>query len=158
MRKFCCICFISFVVMMVYAQQEHISVGFSTGIAADHETPTIGVDVRYNVFSDVRIAPSITYMVRYKNQSAWYFDFDGHYVFDINNRFSFYPIGGFSLSIWDFHSRFFDKITHTRLGINVGIGAEFKIIYQLSVGVDMKYNVIRDYHQALAAVRVGYHF
>ena len=158
MRKIFCVFSFALVVFFVYAQQEHISVGFRTGIAADHEAPTIGVDIRYNIFKDVRIAPSITHMIRYKNQSAWYFDFEGHYVFDISNAFSFYPIGGVSLSIWDFHSRFSDKITHTRLGLNVGLGGEIKIIYQLSVGLDMKYNVIRDYHQALAAVRVAYHF
>jgi outer membrane protein X len=158
MRKLCCIFFVTFSVLAGYAQKEHLSVGVSQGIAADYGTLTFGVDLRYNLFSDVRMAPSITRMIRHQNQSAWYLDLDGHYMIDLARNFSFYPIGGIGLSIWETHSKLHDKVTHTRLGFNVGLGGEVRICYELSVGLDMKYNVVRDYHQALAAVRVAYHF
>jgi len=114
---------------------------------------TIGVDFRYNILSDVRIAPSITHMISRYDQSAWYFDCDAHYVVAMDDKFSFYPIGGISLSALNLLYK-----THARLGFNVGLGGEIRIIDQLSVGLDMKYNVVQDYHQALVAVRAAYHF
>lgn len=148
---------LSFTVLAVsgYAQKGHISVGTMMGLAHEFETVTFGVDFRYHILPDVRIAPSVTHMVRGEGMKAWYIDMDAHYMIDVTRVFSFYPIGGFSLSLWDYKNK---DGKDTRLGPNIGLGGEFRIIEELSVGMDFKYNLISDYDQALAAVRVAYHF
>lgn len=141
-----------------YAQKGHASVGATMGLAHEYETVTFGVDFRYNIFPDVRIAPSVTHMVRGNDMKAWYIDFDAHYVIDVARIFSFYPIGGLSLSIWDPKGSKGQDGKDTRLGVNIGLGGEFRIMDQLSVGMDFKYNLVKDYDQALVAARVAYHF
>lgn len=138
-----------------YAQQGHASAGVNTGYALDRESVTFGLDFRYNVWRNVRIAPSVTHMFRNNGASAWYIDFDVHYVVSVTRYFAFYPIGGMGMSVWDFKG---SDGNRTRLGLNVGIGAELYVTDEISVGTDMKYNLTKDYDQALVAVRVAYHF
>ena len=94
-------------------------------------------------------------MFRNNGASAWYIDFDAHYVVSVTRYFAFYPIGGMGMSVWDFKG---SDGNRTRLGLNVGIGAELYATDEISVGTDMKYNLTKDYDQALVAVRVAYHF
>lgn len=139
-----------------YAQRGHASAGVRTGYAFEFETATFGVDFRYNVTPDIRIAPGVTHMFRGNNVSGWYVDFDAHYVIDISRNFSFYPIGGLALSIWDVKGVDGHR---TRLGPNVGLGGEFRIVDDLSIGMDFKYNITSgDFHQALLGIRFAYHF
>jgi outer membrane protein X len=139
-----------------YAQQGHMSAGARLGYAAEWETVTLGVDYRYNFLPDFRLAPSLTYMVRNRNTSAWYMDMDCHYVVTVTDLFSFYPIGGMGLSLWGQH--LYGMENTARLGLNVGLGAELRLTREISAGLDMKYNITSRYDQALAAVRVAYHF
>lgn len=157
MKKILFLCLFAALATSGYAQRGHASVGASIGYAHEYEMATFGVDLRYNVLPDIRIAPSITHMLRNNGWSAWYLDLDAHYVIDVTPTFSFYPIGGISLSIWDW-SRYRNDVKHTRVGPNIGLGGEFRIIEEISVGLDFKYNLIRDHDQALGAVRVAYHF
>ncbi|MDR0348923.1 MAG: porin family protein [Tannerella sp.] len=136
-----------------YAQQGDASAGLKFGYAFEFETAVFGVDFRYNIMPDIRIAPSITHMFKGKGVSGWYIDFDGHYVIDLANDFSFYPIGGIALSIWDVG----EKGRHTRLGPNIGLGGEYRVIDDLSIGMDFKYNITGgDFHQAILGVRFAY--
>ncbi len=138
-----------------YAQQGHSSAGVSVGYALEAEALTFGMDYRYNVSRDIRFAPSITHMFRNYGYSAWYIDFDAHYLVRVARNFSFYPIGGIDLSVWRFKGH---SGNNTRVGLNIGLGGEVYATSEISVGLDMKYNLVRDYDQALAAVRVAYHF
>ena len=46
----------------------------------------------------------------------------------------------------------------SRLGLNIGLGGEVYASRELTVGLEMKYNLIKDFDQALAAVRIAYNF
>ncbi|MDR2764559.1 MAG: outer membrane beta-barrel protein [Tannerella sp.] len=139
-----------------YAQRGHMSVGTKLGYAAEWETVTLGVDYRYNFLPDFRLAPSLTYMLRNRGMSAWYMDMDCHYIVVVSDLFSFYPIGGLGVSVWRPHLFGTDGVA--RVGLNVGLGAELWLSPEISIGMEMKYNIISTYDQALAAVRVAYHF
>jgi hypothetical protein len=156
MKKILFICIVALCTVNGYAQQGHTSVGAWMGYAAEWETVTLGVDYRYNFLPDFRLAPSLTYMVRNKNMSAWYRDADCHYIVVVSDLFSFYPIGGMSLSAWRPHRFGTDAVA--RLGLNVGLGAELRLSPEISVGLDMKYNITSTYDQALVAFRAAYHF
>ena len=49
----------------VFAQQGASSVGLSVGYALDTDNTTVGIDYRYNVSDDVRIAPSLTHLMKH---------------------------------------------------------------------------------------------
>lgn len=138
----------------VFAQQGASSVGLSVGYALDSDNTTVGIDYRYNVSDDVRIAPSLTHLMKHGGLSAWALDFNAHYVVKLDPSFGFYPLGGVSLSFWE-AGRDWDA---TRFGVNIGLGGEVYASRDLTVGLEMKYNLIQDFDQAMAAVRIAYNF
>lgn len=148
----------------VFAQTERgqSSVGANVGYAFDRENVTFGIDYRYSITDEVRIAPSITHFVKNNHLSAWDFDVNAHYLVQLSDVFGFYPLAGLSLSLWkadlgkleDFG---FNK-NENYFGVNVGLGAEVYATQNITVGLEVKYHIIKDFDQALIAVRAAYVF
>jgi opacity protein-like surface antigen len=143
--------------MVGYAQKGHFSTGANLGYALEHESAVLGVDMRYNILSDLRVAPSFTYVLKNKGVQTLYVSADAHYLFDVTDRIAFYPIGGISFSMWNNDRKLF--VTPERDGtwwsLNIGMGTEIKVFDNFSVGVDFKYNTIKE---ALFLTRAAYHF
>jgi opacity protein-like surface antigen len=140
-----------------YAQRGHFSTGASLGYALEHESVAFGVDARYSVLSDLRVAPSLTYVFKNKGVQTFYIDADAHYLFDVTDRIVFYPIGGVSFSMWNNDRKLY--VAPERDGswwsLNIGIGTEIRVFDNFSVGVDFKYNTIKE---ALFLTHAAYHF
>lgn len=142
-----------------YAQtkQGDMSIGANVGYGFDSENVTLGVDFRYNITDPIRIAPSITHFVKKDFLSAWAIDLNAHYVFPLTDMFSFYPLAGLSLTFWkaDLGLLSYDD---NRFGANIGLGGELYATQAITIGLEVKYNIVKDFDQALFAVRVGYNF
>lgn len=140
-----------------YAQTEKgiSSAGFTIGygFGPDAKNATLGLDYRYNILDEVRISPSLAYFVKNDGLSAWAIDLNAHYVVQLSDMFGFYPLGGLSLSFWDVWG-----YNATRFGVNIGLGGELYATKEITVGVEFKYNAIKDFHQPMLGVRVGYSF
>ena len=133
-------------------------VGFNIGYGFDSENATLGVDYRYCLTDEFRLNPSLTYFVKNNGLSAWAIDMNAHYVFRLSDAFGFYPLAGLSLSFWNWDAGHDLSHNETRLGANIGLGGEFYATSQFTIGLDLKYNIIKDFDQAMFAVRVGYNF
>lgn len=143
--------------LTVSAQRQGLSsIGLNMGYGFDSKNTTIGVDYRYSITDEIRFAPSLTHYVKKDGVSAWSIDMNAHYVVKLNDQFGFYPIGGLSLSFWDF--KWNNDDTYTRLGANIGLGGEVYATPELTVGLDLKYHIIKDFDQAMCAVRIAYNF
>lgn len=129
------------------------SLGFNIGYGFDSENATLGVDYRYCITDAIRLNPGLTYFVKNDGLSAWAIDLNAHYVVKLSEMFGFYPLAGLDLSFWKLGSH-----NETRLGANIGLGGEVYATNNLSVGLEVKYNIIKDFDQALLGVRVGYSF
>lgn len=138
-------------------QQGQSSFGLNIGYGFDSKNATLGIDYRYNVTDEFRLTPSITHFVKNDGLSAWAIDMNAHYVFKLSDMFGFYPLGGLSLSFWKGHYGKFSS-NATRFGANIGLGGEVYATSQITVGLEAKYNIIKDFDQAMLAVRVGYNF
>jgi outer membrane protein X len=130
-------------------------IGGSIGYAEFNDATTVGIDYRQTLFRGIRIAPSLVHQIRRNNLSAWHIHMDAQYVVYITSIFSFYPIGGINLSIWDDQRV---EGNYTRLGFSIGLGGEFRLSKEISLGLDMKYNVVSTYKQVFLSPRIGYHF
>ncbi len=141
----------------VFAQTEagRSSFGTTLGYAFDTEQAAVGWDYRYCLTDEVRFNPGLTYFIKNHGLSAWVIDVNAHYVIKLNRMFGFYPLGGLSLSFWD---REGPLDGFTRFGMNVGLGGEVYATPVLSIGMEAKYNVIKDYDQAIIALRAAYCF
>lgn len=155
MRKLIVLLMLTVFTLGAYAQtqQGQSSVGLNIGYGFDSENATLGVDYRYSLTDAVRLNPSLTALVKNDGLSAWMIDMNAHYVVKLSEMFGFYPLAGLSLSFWDIHG-----YNATRFGANIGLGGEVYATQNLTVGLDIKYNIIKDFDQAMMAVRVGYNF
>ncbi|MCD7935379.1 MAG: porin family protein [Tannerellaceae bacterium] len=138
------------------------SFGFNLGYGFDSKNPLLGIDYRYNFTDEVRFAPSLSFLVRNNDLSACAVDLNVHYVVKITEMFGFYPVAGVDLSFWKqrWHHDVGEKgsSNHTRFGVNLGLGGELYATGQLSAGLEIKYNIIKDFDQAIIGLRIGYSF
>lgn len=142
------------------------SLGFTVGYGFDSENATLGIDYRYNITDAVRLSPSFTYFVKADGLSACAIDLNAHYVIPLSSVFGFYPLAGMDLAFWKLHGvgsvndfgRYDSSTTKTRFGMNIGLGAEVYATRELSLGLEVKYNIVKDIDQALLDLRVGYNF
>lgn len=148
----------------IFAQtrQGDQSVGLNLGYAFDSENVTLGIDYRYNVTDEIRLAPSFTHFIKNNGLSASAIDLNVHYLIPLSDVLGFYPLAGVDLSFWQnkyvqlLDGYFEDNFT--RVGVNLGLGAEIYATDELSVGLEVKYNIIKDFDQALVGLRVAYNF
>lgn len=140
------------------AQKGASSAGLTIGYGFDTENATVGVDYRYCITDAVRLSPSLTYFVKDAGLSAWAIDLNAHYVIKLSEMFGFYPLAGLDLSFWKVDLGHNISYNDTRFGANIGLGGEIYATRDLSVGLEAKYNIIRDIDQFLIGVRVGYNF
>ena len=120
-------------------QQGQSAVGFNIGYGFDSKNATLGVDYRYCITDAVRLSPSLTYFVKNDNHSTWAIDLNAHYVVKLSEMFGFYPLAGLSLSFWKA-----GPWDATRFGANIGLGGEVYATDRVSVGLEAKYNIIKD--------------
>ncbi|WP_459190366.1 outer membrane beta-barrel protein [Parabacteroides sp. APC149_11_2_Y6] len=156
MKKFVVVLMLALFSIGVHAQTEkgRSSVGLNLGYSFnDIGNTAIGIDYRYSIIDAVRIAPSVNFLIKHKGVSSVMFDVNAHYVVKLSEMFGFYPLAGLSLSVWHGGG---DNIT--RFGGNLGLGAELYATHNVTVGVEAKYNIIKDLDGAMVGVRVGYNF
>ena len=138
-------------------EQGESAVGFNIGYGFDSKNATLGIDYRYNITDAIRINPSLSYFAKNDGHSTWAIDLNAHYLVKINSVFGFYPLAGLDLSFWNFGAGDVDA-DFTRFGANVGLGGEFYLTDKLTLGAEVKYNIIKDFDQALLGFRIGYSF
>lgn len=164
MKKLVLACLVSLFTLSAFAQTTggDRSVGVNLGYGFDSKNAILGLDYRYNFTDAFRLAPSLSYFVKKDNTSAFAIDMNAHYVVKVADMFGFYPLAGLDLAFWKHktHAVNGDKasINKTRFGLNLGLGGELYATDELSIGVEIKYNIVKDYDQAILAFRVGYNF
>ena len=136
-------------------QQGQSAVGFNIGYGFDSKNATLGVDYRYCITDAVRLSPSLTYFVKNDNHSTWAIDLNAHYVVKLSEMFGFYPLAGLSLSFWNWDAGHGLSHNETRLGANIGLGGEVYATDNLSIGLEVKYNIIKDFDQIIHIVEIG---
>jgi outer membrane protein X len=77
---------------------------------------------------------------------------NAHYLFPMASNVRVYPLAGLTFARWDF-----GKVT-TRLGVNIGGGAEMDIADDLILNFELKYQTVSDLDQAIFNVGVAYIF
>jgi outer membrane protein X len=164
------------------------STGVMLGYAVDNKAALVGVDFRYNVLDRLRLAPSVMYVLKRDNRSAWYVNADAHYLARVTEWITVYPVAGIGFSVRRTDVDVPEEeppipdpedapddpeaaepteepaaaasLTERRLGLNVGVGGEVRVSRDIILGAEFRYNLTteRVYDQALFSVRVAYYF
>ncbi len=130
----------------------------AVGVQLDHGSAAnqigLGAKVQIGFTDELRLEPSFNYYFRQSEWATWDVNLNLHYVFDVADSFSVYPLAGLFVSNWDLDNVGDD----TRFGANLGAGAEYAITDVVSLTGELRYMLTGDYRQLATSVGVTFKF
>lgn len=145
----------------------------------------IGAKFQYNVTTPIRLEADVDYWFKSKGVDVFDVTANVHYLFNIGDKLKVYPLvgigyahigGGFSSDINDFIEDIYDEYDHeygTNIGgdevevesssaskflFNVGAGAQYDLTSNIAVGLEVKYQYIKDFSRLPISLGVTYKF
>ena len=130
-----------FIMGSAFAQKGIQAAGVHLSYGTEIESFGIGVKYQYNITDNIRLEPSMNYF--FENNGVDMFDLNAnaHYLFPMASNIRVYPLAGLTFSSWD-AGKGIDNVT--RLGVNLGGGAEFDIADNLMLNFELKYQFVSD--------------
>ena len=147
-----------FIMGSAFAQQGIQAAGVHLAYGTEIESLGIGVKYQYNITNNIRLEPSMNYF--FENDGVDQFDLNAnvHYLLPMASNVRVYPFAGLTFARWDFGTHHYDGGDVTRLGVNVGGGAEFDLTNKFMLNVELKYQFVSDLDQAIFNVGIAYMF
>lgn len=148
-----------FIMNSTFAQKGIKAVGVHLGYGTEIESVGIGMKFQYNITDNIRLEPSMNYF--FKNEGIEQFDINAnaHYLFPMASNIRIYPLAGLTFARWNFDHPFEDFSSDvTRLGVNLGGGAEVDITKDFMLNCELKYHFVSDFDQAIFNIGIAYMF
>ena len=149
-----------FIMGSAFAQKGIQAAGVHLSYGTEIESFGIGIKYQYNITDNIRLEPSMNYS--FENNGVDQFDINAnaHYLFPIANNVRLYPLAGLTFARWDYANVIGGALDNdvTRLGVNVGGGAEMDITDNLMLNFELKYQAVSDLDQAVFNIGVAYMF
>ena len=161
MKKFIVLFSMMFFIMgSAFAQKGIQTAGVHLSYGTEIESFGIGVKYQYNITNNIRLEPSMNYF--FENNGIDQFDINtnAHYLFPMASNVRVYPLAGLTFARWSFPQLIGGKFSNdaTRLGINIGGGAEMDITDKLMLNFELKYQLVNDFDQAIFNLGIAYMF
>lgn len=139
MKKILFALLLAIVSVGAYAQQGSVSGHAKLGYQSDYKRFGVGVEGRYEIINNVRLAPDV--IIFFPNNNTWGVDLNlnAQYTFtNIVDKLTLYPLAGVNISNnkWSYHGL---SNKFTNFGFNVGAGADYDITPGTYVNFEMKY-------------------
>lgn len=148
-----------FLMNNAFAQKGIKAVGAHLGYGSEIKSVSIGLKFQYNITDNIRLEPSMNYFFEKDEISQLDLNANAHYLFPMASNIRLYPLGGLTFARWSFDydvNGFSNDVT--RLGVNLGGGAEMDITDKLMINCELKYQFVSDFDQAVFNVGVAYMF
>jgi len=135
------------------------SIGYSAGYTTVTYSGMLNLDYRYNLTKGLRLAPSMSAIIKKYGYRGWMANTDIHYVIPFQEAFAIYPLVGGCYSWWDYKIRETKKYRAAEKywGANFGLGAEVYVVDEIIMGLELKYNKLKKHDQVIAALRIAYY-
>ena len=161
MKKFIVLFSMMFFIMgNTFAQIGIQAAGVHLSYGTEIESFGIGLKYKYNITDNIRLEPSMNYF--FENNGIDQFDINAnaHYLFPMASNVRVYPLAGLTFARWSFPQLIGGKFSNdaTRLGINIGGGAEMDITDKLMLNFELKYQLVNDFDQAIFNLGIAYMF
>lgn len=124
--------------MGAQAQTGSKSLMLKAGYQTDYERFGIGLEGRYNVTDNIRIAPDLTFFFPKNHVTGLDINVNAHYVFDVQDGFSVYPLAGIA-AVNNRWSAGGDSEGSTDFGFNLGAGASYDVTSTSYLNFEFKY-------------------
>lgn len=138
--------------MGAQAQIGTKSLMLKAGYQTDYERFGMGLEGRYNVTDNIRIAPDILFFFPNNHLTGLDINVNAHYVFDVQDGFSVYPLAGIG-AINNRLSFAGESKGFTDFGFNLGAGASYDVTSNSFLNFEFKYT-FQDVD--CASIMVGY--
>ena len=158
MKKFIVLFSMMFFIMgSAFAQKGIQAAGVHLSYGTKIESFGIGVKYQYNITDNIRLEPSMNYFFANNNVDMFDINANVHYLFPMASNIRIYPLAGLTFAKWN--SSLIGGETHlTRLGVNIGGGAEMDITDKLMLNFELKYQLVNDFDQAIFNLGIAYMF
>jgi outer membrane protein X len=164
----------AFMALCASAQQKgDVGIGINLGVApvieddVDMTNFGLGAKINYNATDEVRLELNTNYWFKDKNMSIFDISANFHYLIPVADRFLLYPlvgvgyarphVPGISTSIMGVGVKT-DGQSWDRVLVNVGIGGELALTNDLSLGLEVKYQYIKDLSRIPINLSLTYRF
>lgn len=148
------------VVLSVFAteglQAQDLRLG--GGLVYGSEIDRMGIDLRgdYQLQSNLILVPDFQLFFRRNSGNVrvnWNtINFDFHYLIGVAENFYLYPLAGLNFTFYTVKIRD-NRDTSTRIGLNLGGGAEYRFTEKIAGFIELKY-VVSDADQTVASYGV----
>ncbi|MBQ8442692.1 MAG: porin family protein [Bacteroides sp.] len=147
-----------FIMGSAFAQKGIQAAGVHLTYGTEIESFGIGVKYQYNITDNIRLEPSMNYFFENKGVDQFDLNANVHYLFPMASNIRVYPLAGLTFARWDGKGNGFIDDDVTRLGVNVGGGAEMDITDKLMLNFELKYQFVSDFDQAIFNIGIAYMF
>lgn len=132
-----CVC-----VMSASAQQGDQKIG-AQFLYGNETNVGLGLKYRYNITDRVRVEPAFDYFFKHDHVSAWDLMANFHYLFPVADQFKLYPVAGLGYFRAKGHGSDFGGENHSdgRLAVNLGGGVDLKVSSNLTLDLQLKYQI-----------------
>lgn len=129
----------------------------------------IGAKYQYNVSDPIRLEAAFEYGFKNEGSDVKTIGINGHYLFNVSEKFTIYPLVGLGYAQHGFKEEYDEyngmTIVHTEVSghkskffANIGVGADYAITDNLSLGAELKFQYISDYTRLPISIGVTYRF
>lgn len=131
----------------VFAQSEkgEKSVIGHVGVESNPGRFLIGAQGRYVIADHIRIAPDASFIFPKDKVTGLDINLNAHYVFDVDNQVSVYPLAGIAMQNARYSGHKVDGVTvtssdsFTNWGFNLGAGGSYNLSGNTFLNLEMKY-------------------
>ncbi len=150
------------------AAQPYFKKGFGgqLGYTGLNENVGLGLHARFPIVNGLRIEPTFDYYLRKDGLNMWDVMANFHYVFPVaQNKIGIYPLVGLGLAksklkweLEDRHGHYDVSASSTDFSMNFGVGLEFPVATDFSLGFELKGQLIDGDTEFASAFKVTYLF
>lgn len=139
--------------MGAYAQKGEKALGVHLNYATEADNAGLGAFFMYNFSDALRGEVSGDYYFKRDHQSMWDLNLTLHYLFPVGDYVKLYPLVGLTYTNW----KLFNEHA-SRAGGNFGGGAQFDVADNFSINLEIKYQLVADFDQAVFSFGGAYRF
>lgn len=145
------------------------TMGILTGYTSQNRSANFGIEYTYRFNRIFRLAPNATYVFKHFDRDALILNINGQFIHTPSQgAWELFPYIGLNYTSWNYHTiiyppgagpSFTDVNSRvSRLGVNLGAGANINLTEQLQLGLTAGYSFVKDYSTFQLQAKIAYRF
>lgn len=154
----------AFAMVSAFASAQ-VAVGVHTLYGTGVENLGIGVRGRYDITDKFRADANFNYYFKKNNLEFWDLNANLHYLFNITDKFTVYPMAGLGYanvkSSYEYKDLGIVYKTNDNYGkfcVNFGGGVDYALTEDLYLNAEVRYQVVSNYNQTVFSAGIVYKF